>query len=98
MNFYYWLGYHLSSLVSRLIFHFRVAHRECMIQSGSAILAMNAGLANHVASGGSNPTLSRRARISAGTIRLSVGLEDPDDLCWDLARGLAAAREAVASA
>src|SRR5207237_3753935 len=41
MNFYYWLGYHLSRLVGRLFFHFRVVHRECMIQSGSAILAMN---------------------------------------------------------
>src|SRR5207237_1484659 len=41
MNFYYWLGYHFSRLVGRLFFHFRVVHRECMIQSGSAILAMN---------------------------------------------------------
>ncbi len=36
--------------------------------------------------------------ISAGTIRLSVGLEDADDLCWDLARGLAAARDAMTAA
>ena len=32
------------------------------------------------------------AGISPGTIRLSVGLEDPEDLIWDLERGLAAAR------
>ena len=31
------------------------------------------------------------AGISAGTIRLSVGLETLDDLIWDLERGLAAA-------
>jgi len=41
MNFYYWLGYHLSRLVGRLFFHFRVIHRERMLQSGSVILAMN---------------------------------------------------------
>ena len=32
------------------------------------------------------------AGIGAGTIRLSVGLEDVDDLTWDLQRGLDAAR------
>ena len=31
------------------------------------------------------------AGITAGTIRLSVGLEDLDDLLWDLDRALAAA-------
>ncbi len=41
MNIYYWLGYHLSWLVGRLFFHFRVIHRERMIQSGPVILAMN---------------------------------------------------------
>ena len=41
MNFYYWLGYHLSRLVGRLFFRFRVIHRERMLQSGSVILAMN---------------------------------------------------------
>ena len=41
MNFYYWLGYHLSRLVARVFFHFRVIHRERMIQSGPVILAMN---------------------------------------------------------
>jgi 1-acyl-sn-glycerol-3-phosphate acyltransferase len=41
MNFYYWLGYHLSRLAGRLFFRFRVVHRERMIQSGPVILAMN---------------------------------------------------------
>src|SRR6266508_4241223 len=37
------------------------------------------------------------AGISAGTIRLSVGLETLDDLLWDLERGLAAAAAADAA-
>jgi len=41
MNFYYWLGYQLSRLVGRLFFHFRIIHRERMLQSGPVILAMN---------------------------------------------------------
>jgi 1-acyl-sn-glycerol-3-phosphate acyltransferase len=41
MNFYYWLGYHLSRLVGRCFFHFRIIHRERMLQSGPVILAMN---------------------------------------------------------
>src|SRR5215472_16557753 len=41
MNFYYWVGYHLSRLAGRLFFRFRVIHRERMIQSGPAILTMN---------------------------------------------------------
>ena len=41
MNLYYWLGYHSSRLAGRLFFRFRVIHRERMIQSGPAILAMN---------------------------------------------------------
>jgi 1-acyl-sn-glycerol-3-phosphate acyltransferase len=41
MNFYYWIGYHLSRLVGRLFFRFRVIHRERMLQSGPVILAMN---------------------------------------------------------
>jgi 1-acyl-sn-glycerol-3-phosphate acyltransferase len=41
MNFYYWLGYHLSRLVAHWFFHLRVIHRERMIQSGPVILAMN---------------------------------------------------------
>jgi 1-acyl-sn-glycerol-3-phosphate acyltransferase len=41
MNFYYWLGYTLSRLIGHLFFHFRVIHRERIIQSGPVILAMN---------------------------------------------------------
>src|SRR5256885_4241555 len=41
MNFYYWLGYHFSRLIGRLLFRFRVIHRERMIQTGPVILAMN---------------------------------------------------------
>jgi 1-acyl-sn-glycerol-3-phosphate acyltransferase len=41
MNFYYWLGYHLSRLVGRLFFRLRVVHREQMLQRGPVILAMN---------------------------------------------------------
>src|SRR5437588_11305829 len=41
MNFYYWIGYHLSRLAGRLFFRFRVINRERMIQSGPVILAMN---------------------------------------------------------
>ncbi len=41
MNFYYWVGYHLSRLAGRFLFRFRVVHRERMIQSGPVILAMN---------------------------------------------------------
>jgi 1-acyl-sn-glycerol-3-phosphate acyltransferase len=41
MNFYYWLGYHLSRLVGRLFFRLRVVHRERMLQSGPVVLAMN---------------------------------------------------------
>jgi 1-acyl-sn-glycerol-3-phosphate acyltransferase len=41
MNFYYWLGYHLSRLIGRFFFRFRVIHRERMLQSGPVILAMN---------------------------------------------------------
>jgi O-acetylhomoserine (thiol)-lyase len=37
------------------------------------------------------------AGISPGTIRLSVGVEDLDDLLWDLERGLAAAATAGSS-
>ena len=33
--------------------------------------------------------------IGPGTIRLSIGIEDPDDLIWDLERGLAAAEKAA---
>ena len=41
MNFYYWIGYHLSRIIGRLCFRLRVIHRERMIQSGPVILAMN---------------------------------------------------------
>jgi len=41
MNFYYYVGYHLSRLGGRLLFRFRVIHRERMLQCGPVILAMN---------------------------------------------------------
>jgi 1-acyl-sn-glycerol-3-phosphate acyltransferase len=41
VNFYYWLGYHLSRLLAKLFFRFRILHRERMIQSGPVILASN---------------------------------------------------------
>lgn len=41
MNFYYWLGYHLSRLLARLFFGFRIIHRERVIQAGPVILATN---------------------------------------------------------
>jgi 1-acyl-sn-glycerol-3-phosphate acyltransferase len=41
MNFYYWLGYHLTRMSGRLLFRYRILHRERMIQTGPVILAMN---------------------------------------------------------
>src|SRR4029077_8492810 len=41
MNFYYWLGYHLSRLLARLFFGFRILYRERVIQTGPVILAIN---------------------------------------------------------
>src|ERR1051325_7469205 len=41
MNFYYWIGYHLSRLAGRLLFRLRVICPERMIQTGPVILAMN---------------------------------------------------------
>jgi 1-acyl-sn-glycerol-3-phosphate acyltransferase len=41
MNFYYWLGYHLSRLLARLLYGFRILHRERVIQTGPVILAVN---------------------------------------------------------
>jgi 1-acyl-sn-glycerol-3-phosphate acyltransferase len=41
MNIYYWLGYNLSRLAAHLLFHYRVLHRERMLQTGPVILAMN---------------------------------------------------------
>jgi O-acetylhomoserine (thiol)-lyase len=38
------------------------------------------------------------AGIAEGTIRLSIGLEDPDDLIDDLKRGLKAAAKAAGGA
>jgi len=36
------------------------------------------------------------AGVGAGTIRLSVGIEDVDDLIWDLEQGFARVRESGA--
>ncbi len=41
MNFHYWLGYHLSRLLARLFFGFRIIQRERVIQTGPVILVMN---------------------------------------------------------
>jgi 1-acyl-sn-glycerol-3-phosphate acyltransferase len=41
VNFYYWLGYHLSRLLAKLFFNFRIIHRERVIQTGPVILATN---------------------------------------------------------
>src|SRR5689334_3526859 len=41
MNVYYWLGYNLSRWIAKLLFGFRILHRERMIQTGPVILAMN---------------------------------------------------------
>jgi 1-acyl-sn-glycerol-3-phosphate acyltransferase len=41
MNFYYWIGYHLSRLLGALFFRFRIVHRERMLQTGPVIVAMN---------------------------------------------------------
>lgn len=41
MNFYYWLGYHLSRLLAQLFFGFRILYRERVIQTGPVILAVN---------------------------------------------------------
>src|SRR5204862_6777071 len=41
MNFYYWLGYHLSRLLAQLFFGFRIINRERVIQTGPVILTMN---------------------------------------------------------
>jgi 1-acyl-sn-glycerol-3-phosphate acyltransferase len=41
MNFYYWLGYHLSRLLAKLFFGFRIIYRERVIQAGPVILATN---------------------------------------------------------
>jgi 1-acyl-sn-glycerol-3-phosphate acyltransferase len=41
VNFYYWLGYHLSRILAKIFFRFRILHRERMLQSGPVILASN---------------------------------------------------------
>jgi 1-acyl-sn-glycerol-3-phosphate acyltransferase len=41
MNFYYWVGYHLSRILAKIFFRFHILHRERMIQSGPVILASN---------------------------------------------------------
>lgn len=41
MNAWYWIGYQLSWLIGRLLFRFRVIHRERLIQEGPVIFAMN---------------------------------------------------------
>jgi 1-acyl-sn-glycerol-3-phosphate acyltransferase len=41
MNFYYWLGYHLSRLLAKVFYDFRIIHRERVIQTGPVILATN---------------------------------------------------------
>jgi 1-acyl-sn-glycerol-3-phosphate acyltransferase len=41
VNFYYWLGYHLSRLLAKSFFGFRIIHRERVIQTGPVILATN---------------------------------------------------------
>jgi 1-acyl-sn-glycerol-3-phosphate acyltransferase len=41
MNFYYWLGYTSSRWLAKLLFRFRIVHRERMLETGPVILAMN---------------------------------------------------------
>ena len=41
MNPWYFTVYHLTRLIARLFFRFRVLHRERVIQEGPVILAMN---------------------------------------------------------
>ncbi|PZR77027.1 MAG: 1-acyl-sn-glycerol-3-phosphate acyltransferase [Chthoniobacterales bacterium] len=41
MNPWYWAGYTFSKIIGRIFFRYRVLHRERMIETGPAILAMN---------------------------------------------------------
>jgi 1-acyl-sn-glycerol-3-phosphate acyltransferase len=41
MNYWYWTGYYLTWFLSKLLFRFRVIHRERLIMTGPVILAMN---------------------------------------------------------
>ena len=41
MNYWYWTGYYLAWFLGKLLFRFRVVHRERIIKEGPVILAMN---------------------------------------------------------
>ena len=41
MNYWYWTGYYLAWFFAKLLFRFRVIHRERIIMKGPVILAMN---------------------------------------------------------
>lgn len=41
MNCWYWSGYHLTSVLARLFFRFRIVHPERRLLTGPVILAMN---------------------------------------------------------
>lgn len=41
MNYWYWAGYYLAWFLGKLLFRFRVIHRERIIRKGPVILAMN---------------------------------------------------------
>jgi 1-acyl-sn-glycerol-3-phosphate acyltransferase len=40
-NRWYWTGYHLTSVVARILFRFRIVHQERRILTGPIIIAMN---------------------------------------------------------
>lgn len=41
MNLWYWTGYWLAAVLSRIFFRFRVVNRERIIREGAVIMAMN---------------------------------------------------------
>jgi len=41
MNYWYWTGHYLAWFVGKLLFRFRVIHRERIIREGPLIVAMN---------------------------------------------------------
>jgi 1-acyl-sn-glycerol-3-phosphate acyltransferase len=41
MNYWYWTGYYLAWFFGKLLFRFRVIHRERVIKTGPVIIAMN---------------------------------------------------------
>jgi len=41
MNAWYWTGWTLSKILARLLFSYRILHRERIIEEGGALLAMN---------------------------------------------------------